>query len=224
VGVKGRPRTLRIVVPTALAALELSHPTWSEGAVSQAVSAAGGWWLPLHLLLLVGYGALVWLLWLPAALPRILLVVFLVCNTAFLATDGLAVGLLAAADPDAADRLWNSAFVAALANLTGAAWAASLLGVAAFVCAAGRTRPLVLGLGLTWLTFVASAPPLAASSALSRLAALATGAWFVYASGVSGVPVALLVFAAVLHQHVGAEAALGVLLVGVALVRLPAHG
>ncbi len=221
-----RFRALTIVVPTGLAALELSHPTWSEGAVSQAVFAAGGWWLPLHLLLLAGYGVLVWLLWVPAKLPRILLVVFLMCNTAFLATDGVGVGvgLLAPADSSAADRLWNSALVAALANLTGAAWAASLLCVATSHLRGSKNRPAQIGLGLTWLTFVASALPVAAPSAVSRLLAVATGAWVVYVTGASGVPFALLVFAAVLHQHVGAEAALGMLLVCFALARLPEPG
>jgi hypothetical protein len=233
--VKRRFRVLAIVVPIVVAALELSHPNWSEGAVSQAVLATGALWLPLHVLLLAGYGVLVWLLWvlqsrgvgrLPraAALPRIALVVFLVANTAFLGTDGLAVGLLAGTDPGAADRLWNGEFVEALADLTGAAWAASLLSVAAFVSTAGRTRPALVGLGLTWLTFVVSAPPLAAPPIFSRLAALATGAGVVYATGNSGVSFALLVFAAVLHQHVGAEAALGMLMIGFALARLPEPG
>jgi hypothetical protein len=234
--VKHRWRALTVVLPIIIAPLELGHPTWSEGAESQAVLAAGGWWLPLHVLLLAGYGALVRLLWVlqsrcwagprrwPGTLPRILLVVFLVCNTAYLGVDGLGVGVLAPTDPDSADRLWHSEIVAALANLTGAAWAASLLSVAAAVSSAGRTRLAVLGLGMTWLTFVASASPLATPPIVSRLAALATGAGVVYVTGNSGVPVALLVFAAVLHQHVGAEAALGVLLIGVALARLAEPG
>lgn len=217
-------RGLRIVVPCALAALELSHPTWSDGGVSPAVMAAGGWWIPLHLLLVAGFAAMVRLLWVRATTARISLVTFLICNTAFLGLDGIGVGLLAPVDPGAADRLWISALVTALANLTGAAWAASLLGVAATHVRGSTNRAVTIGLGLTWLTFVASATPLAAPSLISRLAAAATGAWVVYVSGASGVPFALLVFAAVLHQHVGAEAALGTLLVGIALTRLPDHG
>jgi hypothetical protein len=235
--VNRRRRGLAIVVPALLAALELSHPTWSEGGVSQAVGAAGGWWLPLHLLLLIGYAALVWLLWVPGTVPRILLVSFVVCNTAFLGLDGIGIGLLAPADPGAADRLWNSSLVTLLANLTGAAWAASLLSVAASLLPGGASRssgtalhtggarsraagsrPVLLGLGLTWLTFVASGLPLAAPTVFSRLAAVATGAWVVYGRGTAALSFALLVFAAVLRQHVGAEAALGMLLVGIALV------
>ena len=212
-----------LVVPFALAALELSHPTWSEGTVSQAVLGSGGWWIPLHVLLLVGFLAVVGLLWAAASarLARVALVAFGVCNTAFLATDGAAVGLLALSDPQAADQLWNSPLIAALANVTGAAWAASLLCVAASVARVGRSRPVLFGLTLTWLTFVASAPPIALPSIVSRLAAVATGAWTVYTTGGGGVPFALLVFAAVLPQHVGAEAALGLVLVGLALARLP---
>jgi hypothetical protein len=80
-----------------------------------------------------------------------------------------------------------------------------------------------VGLGLTWLTFAASVPPLGAPQVISRGAALAVGAWVVYRTGTAGVPAALLVFAAVLHQHVGPEAALGLVFVSLALLRLPAE-
>jgi len=192
--------------------------------VSQAVAVAGGWWMPLHVLLIAGYAALVRILWLPGTLLRVTLVAFLACNTAFLAVDGVAVGLLVSSDPQAADALWNSQSVTALANLTGATWAASLLSVAAAHLRAGKTGPTQTALVLTWLAFVASVPPLSVPPVISRVLAAATGAWIVYATGTSGVRVALLVFAAILHQHVGAEAALGTVLVGVALTRLPEHG
>src|SRR5712692_2233974 len=104
-------RRLRIVVPIALSVLELSHPSWSEGSVAQAVGAAGGWWLPLHLLLIVGYVALDRVLWIPGVLVRAMLVAFLVCNTAYLAVDGVAVGLLAGSDQPrptvCATALWS---------------------------------------------------------------------------------------------------------------------
>jgi hypothetical protein len=216
-----RSRALRIVVPCALAALELTHPTWSEGSVSGAVGAAGGWWLPLHLLLIAGYLALVRVLWGPGVLVHAVLVAFLVCNTAFLAIDGVAGGLLAGSDPDAVDALWNSQLVTILANLTGATWAASLLSIAAAHLHGAQTR---IGPVLTWVAFVVSAPPLSAPPVISRLLAAATGAWIVYARGTAGLPVALLAFAAVLHQHVGAEAAFGLLLVAAALARLPEPG
>ena len=217
-------QALRIVVPCGLAALVLSHPTWSDGGVSQAVAAAGGWWVPLHVLLIAGYAVLVRILWLPGTVLRMTLVAFLVCNTAFLAIDGIAVGLLAGSDPQAADALWNSRSVTALANLTGATWAASLLSVAAAHLREGKSGPAQTALVLTWLALVASVPPLSVPPVISRVLAAAAGAWLVYATGTSGVPLALLVLAAILHQHVGAEAALGTVLVGVALTRLPEPG
>jgi hypothetical protein len=217
-----RLRVARIVVPIALAALELSHPTWSNGDVAQAVAATGAWWLPLHVLLIAGYGALVWLLWLPGGFARAMLIAFLVCNTAFLAIDGLAVGLLAQGNPDEADRLWTSPLVTLLANLTGATWAASLLFIARFYGPKGR--PALMALVLTFVAFVASAPPLSVPTLISRLLAAATGAWIIYASGPKNLPLAALAFAAVLHQHVGAEAALGLVLVSLALARLPEPG
>ena len=79
-------------VPLALGVLELTHPTWTDGSVSQAVVSAGAWWIPLHLLLLVGYVALALTLWpqtLGSTVCRVLLVAFAVCNTAFLVIDGL---------------------------------------------------------------------------------------------------------------------------------------
>jgi hypothetical protein len=217
-----RLRVARIVVPIALAALELSHPTWSNGDVAQAVAATGAWWLPLHVLLIAGYGALVWLLWLPGGFARAMLIAFLVCNTAFLAIDGLAVGLLAQGNPDEADRLWTSPLVTLLANLTGATWAASLLSIAHFYGPKGRAA--LTALVLTFIAFVASAPPLSVPPLISRLLAAATGAWIIYASGPKNLPLAALAFAAVLHQHVGAEAALGLVLVSLALARLPEPG
>src|SRR5438874_1711225 len=48
-----------VAISIALAVLELSHPTWTDGSVVEAVQAAGAWWVPLHVLLIVGYGGLV---------------------------------------------------------------------------------------------------------------------------------------------------------------------
>jgi hypothetical protein len=108
--------------------------------------------------------------------------------------------------------------VAALANLTGATWSAAVLSVAAALHPTGRVAGV--GLTATYLAFVASAPPLALPLVVSRLTALATGAWVAYSRGPSAAPFALLAFAAVLRQHVGPEAALGMLLVFVALMIL----
>jgi hypothetical protein len=230
-------------VSIALAALELSHPAWADGSVAQAVSAAGEWWLPLHVLLIAGYGVLALVLWRHVA-ERVgpveraamsLAAVFGACNSAYLALDGLVVGVLARTDPNAADALWNSPLVTLLADATGASWAATLLLTALTLGPSARAanarviqqRPAPLphgalappagrlelvGAALTWLLFAASAAPVgpaAGAAVLSRVAALATGAWVVYQRGTIGIPFALLAFAAVLRQHVGPEAALG---------------
>jgi hypothetical protein len=217
-------RRLRPAIPIGLAALALSHPTWSGGDVAMAVATAGGWWLPLHVLLIAGYAALVRLLWVANGFARVMLIAFLACNTAYVAVDGVAVGPLAGSDPLAADLLWNSPLIILLADLTGATWSAALLCVAAAHIRGTRSKPLVASIVLTWVAFVASAPPLSAPPVISRVLAAATGAWLVYSGGPARVPAALLVFAAVLHQHVGAEAALGLVLVSVALTRLPEPG
>jgi hypothetical protein len=210
-----RASILRLAVPLALAGLELGHPTWS-GGVSQGVAAAGGWWIPLHLLLIAAYGVLIWLLWTPAVVARALLGLFAACNTAFLAVDGVAVGLLARSDPAAADAVWTSPMVDALANLTGAAWSAALLATAVQRYPADAPPAVVVESALTWAAFVASGfVPLA--GAISRVLAVATGALAVQATGRAAVPFALLVFAAVLRQHVGPEAALGMLCITLAL-------
>jgi hypothetical protein len=203
-------------IPIALAALELSHPAWADGSIAQAVNAAGGWWLPLHVLLIAGYGVLALVLWRRlsarvgpvARAARSLALVFGACNSAYLAIDGIGVGVLAQTDPNAANALWNSPLVAVLADATGASWAAALL-LAALTLAPPAPRVEGVGAVLTWLLFTASAAPFPAAALLSRLAALATGAWAVYQRGTIGIPFALLAFAAVLRQHVGPEAALG---------------
>src|SRR4051794_6992907 len=103
-----------IAVCGALAILELAHPPTPQGST----------WLPLHVALVCGYLGLISILWRTAQPPntpvRIALALFIVANTAFLALDGLAVGLGATPAPAAADAL--------LANVTGAAWCAALLG------------------------------------------------------------------------------------------------
>jgi hypothetical protein len=243
-------RRAAVAVPIALAALELSHPAWSDGSVAQAVSAAGEWWLPLHVLLMAGYGVLALVLWRRVAervgpverAARWSAAVFGACNSAYLALDGLVVGVLARTDPGAADALWNSPLVTLLADATGASWAATLLlcaltlgpsayatdasvvphppaPVARGVLAPPADRLEQGGVAVTWLLFAASAAPLgpaAVAAVLSRVAALATGAWAVYQRGTIGIPFALLAFAAVLRQHVGPEAALGLVCIACA--------
>jgi hypothetical protein len=197
-------RLIGIAIPLALGGLELVHP---------ASPAAAGWWIPFHIALIVGYGLLVAVLWsVPnahATVARAVLAVFLASNVLFLAIDGVG------AQSDA-DALSANPLVEALANVTGAAWSLALLSVAATLQLVGRTRIVVGGSILAWLTFVASSY-LPGAGLASRAAAVATGAWAVYTAGTSAVPFALLVFAAVLRQHVGPEAALGMLSIALSL-------
>jgi hypothetical protein len=138
---------------------------------------------------------------------------FLIANTAFLTVDGPGMGLIASTQPDTANALWNSLPVGALANLTGATWAAALLALAA--ARAPASRLLNLALAVTWLLFVASAVlPIVGLASFG--AALAIAAWQVVQLGSASLPFALCVIAAMLHQHVGPEAAAGMLCVALA--------
>jgi hypothetical protein len=60
-------------VPLVLGVLQLTHPTWTDASVSEAVVAAGAWWTPLHVLLIGGYVALALTLWSPGVFARALL-------------------------------------------------------------------------------------------------------------------------------------------------------
>jgi hypothetical protein len=205
---------MTVVIPLALAALELAHPTWGGASAARAVAAFGTWWLILHVALIVGYALLVLTLWrVPSHLGRLALAAFLVCNTAFLAVDGLAIGLLAPTESATADALWNSPFVVALADATGATWAATLL-----ILAAGYTSPsrlVAIALGTVWIALIVS-PVVSVASLVSFAIALAVAAYQVYRGGAAGLPFALLVVAAILPQHVGAEAAAGMLCLALA--------
>jgi hypothetical protein len=119
---------VRAIVAVLVAALELSHPSWSDGSVTQAIATAGAWWIPLHVLLALGYAAIVAVIWpRSAGYTRWLLIGCAVLNTAYLLIDGIVVARLDAAS---ADELWNSPWMAALANALGATWAAVLLSCA----------------------------------------------------------------------------------------------
>jgi hypothetical protein len=215
-------RVVDVAIPLALSALELVHPA---GSGDQAVLAAGGWWIPLHIALIVGYGLLVASLWLLvrrvggafALVAGASLGLFLASNFLFLAIDGVGIGLAAPSDPTAANELWSSPLVVTVANVTGAAWSLALLAVAAALQPVARTRIGIGGMTIIWLAFAASSLVPGAALA-SRAAAVATGAWAVYTTGAGALPFALLVFAAVLRQHVGPEAALGMLCIALAHV------
>jgi hypothetical protein len=185
-----------VFVTVALAALEALHPPTLGADVAPWFG-----WIPLHVALLVGYAALVWLLWRIACgrLYRGALLAFGTLNTTYLLVDGIARS--------------TSPLAAVLADATGAAWAAALL----LLASSGAPRPVQVGAALTWLAFVGSAPPLGLPVIASRTLALATAAGLAYATGAPAVPAALLIFSAVLRQHVGPEAALGLLLLVPAL-------
>jgi hypothetical protein len=221
------PRAVRLPwhlgasVPVFVAALELSHPAWSDGAVTQAIASAGAWWIPLHVLLLLAYCVLVGAVLWPAAStglipgwwPRAMLAMFCIFNTAYLVLDGL---IVARADPATAEGIWNSPWVTGLANAVGASWAAALLVCALGWLSARAGRAVHIGLVLTWLAFIAGAA-LPAATLGGRIIALTTGVGLVYARGAMALPSALLVFAAVLRQHVGPEAALAMVFVAAAI-------
>ena len=207
-----------------LALLELAHPAWAGSAVADGVVAAGSRWVPLHIGLLMGYAALCGLLWVSAPLgpaARAALVVFGVANTAFLAIDGLAVGLTAPAAPGVADTLWSSTAVTVLADVTGAAWCLTLLLLGAARAPRPPDRYTAVLLALAWLAFIASDTVVGLSPLVSRGLALAAGAWLAYRFGTAALPAAVLIFGAVLRQHVGPEAALGVVCLALAAA-LPA--
>jgi len=210
------------LVPLCLAALEVVHPGATGESVSETVRSASPWWVPLHVLLLLGYPLLVASLWrlTNSKAAHAVLAIFAACNSLYVAVDGIAVGMLAQADPTTADALWSTTWVNVLGNVTGAAWAASLLLVALSLT---RRNDLAVRVGstVTWLAFVATTLPVSGGFAisLSRIPAVATGAWTVYQGGAARIPVALLIFAAVLRQHVGAEAAFGLVLIAIATGR-----
>jgi hypothetical protein len=149
---------------------------------------------------------------------RVALVVFFLANAMFLVVDGLVVGLRAATDPVGVDAIWESPTVILLANVAGAAWCLALLSLAAVRVPADLDRATAFLLALTWLVFLVSATQLQAAQPLSRVAAIGTAAWLVFRGGAPALPCALLVLSAVLRQHVGPEAALGIVLVAAALV------
>jgi hypothetical protein len=216
-GERSVPIALAVAPPIALGVLALLHPTWTGDSVATAARSPD--WIPIHVGLLVGYAALVGVLWpggdrrRPAALA---LAIFALTNAVYLAVDGLWIGRLALSDPNLADALWTAPAVNVLANLTGATWCIALLVRATLEHDVRGDRLLLGGLVLTAGLLIASlALPYAGLAA--RLAAVGTGGLALYRVGVFALPFALLVFASVLRQHVGPEAALGMLCVAVAL-------
>jgi hypothetical protein len=222
-------------VPLALGSLQLSHPTWTDGAVSQAVADAGAWWIPLHVLLMLGYVllALTLTLWPVDVVGTVGLAAFVVSNTAFLAVDGVVVGTLAATNPPAADAVWNSPLTIGLGDVTGAPWCAALLSVG--VRASSGVRASLRGSSkeathnppsrempwlaiLIWLAFVASLVTPAAILVGSLALVVAVYRTYLGRGPRAGVTFGLFALAALARQHVGVEAALGMLWIALASV------
>jgi len=212
---------MTVGVPLVLGILQLTHPTWADGEVAQAVADAGAWWIPLHLLLIAGYVALALTLWPVHRVGRALLVAFLVCNTAFLALDGVVVGSLAPSNPSAADAAWNSPWTTTLADLTGALWCAALLSLAV-----GRSpqRQLIQLALLIWVAFVASLFTPAAILVSSLALVVAVYRTYLGRGPRAGVTFGLFALAALARQHVGVEAALGMLWIALAALSEALNG
>jgi hypothetical protein len=212
---------LAVGVPLVLGILQLTHPTWVDGEVAQAVADASTWWIPLHLLLIAGYVALALSLWPAHRVSRALLVAFLICNTAFLALDGLVVGSLAPSNPSAADAVWNSPWTTALADLTGALWCAALLSLAVGRSPQHQLIQLTL---LIWVAFVASLFTPAAILVSSLALVVAVYRTYLGRGPRAGVTFGLLALAALARQHVGVEAALGMLWIALAALSEALNG
>jgi hypothetical protein len=104
--------------------------------------------------------------------------------------------------------VWNSPWTTALADLTGALWCAALLSLAV-----GRSlsRQLVQLALLIWAAFVASLVTPAAIVVGSLALVVAVYRTYLGLGARAGVTFGLFALAALARQHVGLEAALGML-------------
>jgi hypothetical protein len=155
-------------------------------------------------------------------------VAFVVCNTAFLLIDGLVVGSLAGSQPSTADSVWNSPLTVGLGDLTGALWCAALLAIGAtrayaFQSLAGSAgspeqmpRSLIILAVLIWGGFVASLVTPAAIVVGSLALVFAVYRTYTRKGAHAGLTFGLLALAALARQHVGVEAALGMVWIALA--------
>lgn len=156
--------------------LEIAHPK-GTAAIFDVVAPVSGWWVALHVLLLVVFalfalavvelgahagGPL-------ATFSRLMMGVFVVANSAFVGIDGIATGVLVRAagtlPPEQRlavaaliETLWRSPVVLALADVSSVAWLAGIVATALLVCPLGKNA-------IAWL--------LVAGAALLRLAPIA---------------------------------------------------
>ena len=218
-----------LLAPPCVAVLELLHPIWPDDAIFETVAPLVGWWLALHMLLLVLFPMVLWTLWLELppmrgrleVVARALLIVAAIANATFIAIDGIGTGFLivdARSNAAGLAAMWNGPLLVGLADLSGGAFALALLVTSAALYREARSGLALAALVTAGLAFLVSALPGASPAVpISRIAALVAGVAMVYRGGAGHMPFALLVFAAVLPQHVGPPAALGTLLVGAAL-------
>jgi hypothetical protein len=161
-------RVVLVGAPLGLIPLELTHPGVGPSPF-QSVAPVAEWWITLHVLLLALFGLFSLAVYLLVAGERgvvarcvaLLVGVFSVANSAFVAIDGISVGLLAhygrALPVDqqltvdaAVQALWVSPAVNALASIADTAWVLSLAGAAVVLCPLRDLRwtwPL-LGVGI----------------------------------------------------------------------------
>jgi hypothetical protein len=239
--------------PLAAALAELAHPLWSSGTIYQAVAPVVDRWLFVHVVLLAGFAltalGLVSLLGGrtdPAArAARILLGVFVVSNTAFIAIEGLSTGLLAASArtlsaaeqagvEQAVQVMWSQPVTLVFQWLASFGLIVGVLATAVAVYPRSQARLPLAGLALTsaiWAlgeTFVCLGvaglvDPLAAASWAtgSVTAAYAIGlvaaSYLIYTSGRAYLPFALLVLGAVTWQHTPPTGPVGLALLVIGL-------
>jgi hypothetical protein len=241
--------------PLGLIPLELTHPGVGPSPF-QSVAPVADWWITLHVMLLALFGLFALAVYLLIAGDRglvarwaaLLIGVFAVANSAFVAVDGIGVGLLARygrslpvdqqLTVDAAvQALWVSPAVNALAALADTAWVLSLAGAAVVLCPLGDlhwTWPVLgVGVGLRLLAAVLMSVPtvgMPIADSIDWLLLFSVGCGVLVAALVvvrrrrlqRALILALLIIAAFLPQHGALLGAAGVcsflLAVGVVLV------
>jgi hypothetical protein len=235
-------RWLLLVGPaSALAVLELLHPSWDE-TVYKGVAPVVDWWITLHLLMLVLFALVALALFLSvgdqrgpaAATARVALGLFVVGNSAFIGNDGIASGLFIkgaqglpvaeqAGVEQALQNLWNSPMNEFFARWQWLAWVIGIgaAALALYPQARGRMPLAVLGVGLVLVIGGGLGLDLDLGVpvwSLGVVAAIAAAAVLARQLGASTIPFGLVLLAAVLPQHGSAPGALGVACLGVALI------
>jgi hypothetical protein len=231
--------------PVALTLAELAHPLWSSGTVYQAVAPVADRWLLVHVVLVAGFAltalGLASLLGDrsdPAArAARLLLGLFVVGNTALIAIDGLATGLLVdgaralpateqAGVEKAIEAMWHQPLTNVFSGLGAFGFMAGILLTAVALYPRSQTCLALTGVGLTMVVWeLSSAVGLLGDMSLAYplgaaawAIGLVTACYVVHDSGRASFPFAFLVLGAVGFQHTPPWGPIGLvaLLVGLA--------